>query len=316
MKKNTYPLNILALLIFEFTDYSHAAESDDPLDALKDKLSLSQSSTTPAAQNQPASSSFTIPDHGANFYAIDAALGYKQYYSALLNLSANAEIHRDDVVTAKTNSFLLSVVDTGAYNIDEAIIKKDANGNFIDESTKAVAIYPTLNLSYKNDRILNTESALASFSITPFDKDLGLHSPYLYNGKSFDDKSFDSIPYFGIDWIPSLGLEGEDILHATKGAIRGRVFRGTGGLSLFVFPALAEFKSRLEFSINDIFSYDVARTGAYSGAKYHQLITTALSYYFDTKRKAAIALSYNDGSNPITGTSDEKYLMLSMTIKL
>jgi len=253
------------------------------------KFSLRRTLVDRNAIGLPASLQITLPEDGANSYAVDLGVSVSHTFlrSALWTFVAGGEVHRNNQALRAQNLTSGSLALQG--QVGEAL-------------GKATAWFPQLSLSFRRDGVFGTQSLVPAASLTAAGSPLRI-------GRVLGP------PNLGILWQPRVGLELQDILRSPDGQSTGHVGRAFGNVAVAVYPGFQKLGARLEIVASITGSRDVAKSNAFdTGRDNHVLRTVAVNYFLDTDKHYALGFSWINGENPSEGLREQRYKQIAFKV--
>lgn len=123
--------------------------------------------------------------------------------------------------------------------------------------------------------------------------------------------------YLRIWWLPTLGLEFQDVYDAPKKAPTGNETRAYLSLATALYPLASLLDAQLEVSAGYSQWYGVAESAALEAENRSKNLTQfGVTYFFDAARRLGVGVSYSNGPNPRQAKPSQEYWQLSFKAQL
>jgi hypothetical protein len=261
-------------------------------------IRLRRSFETSDQVSEPAQVQVTVPAHQKADWVLDAGLSADiARIDQTTTTNIIVEYHRNTALSAAQNNF------QAGYGL-----------NYFGDKATGLNSIITLNLKYVRDFMAAFNSAAITGNYTVFNEDKGLrmnHSGYL------NDRMYT------YNFGPSVGFEYQYLVAAKD---NGNIVRLLGNLSTAIAldkkqttveAANSAPKKTLELSLSGTVREAVVN-GTSNGEAYTQLYKAGLSYYIVNSKilNASLCASYNYGSNPLAGLTQQSYWQITLQLEL
>ncbi len=271
-----------------------ADDTPSPLETLLTHLRLRRSLDDKNLLAKPADLAVTWPGNGVPTWAVDAALSGTACavcsgHGVQLELAAGVAYHRDTELTSPKD--LLAVGLTGELYL----------GNLADPVSHDLK----LSLAYHRDGTALTQSLVAYLDYVPLGP--------LAIGRIWPRPTSGLLSVLAVEWAPTFSVEYGAALDAGAGqTVRLRV---RAELRLYLAPRALREQVFLHASGELRETVGSSSFTEPAGHRSH-LLTAGLTAYVDPKHHAAVSLEYREGVDPRTGQGPDRYLRLTLSLKL
>jgi hypothetical protein len=262
-------------------------------------IRLRRSFETSNQKPEPARIQVSIPDKGEANWVVDAGLSADiARISNTITSNILVEYHHNTLIRKIQNNF------QAGYGL-----------NYFGDKATGLNSIITFNLQYVRNWQLPSNSLAVTGNYTLFNQDKGLrlnqagylrHKTYTYNLN----------PYVGFEYQYIGGTTGKN----------GNILRPLANVSAAIAlnkkqtpkeAANSTPPKTIELNAGYVMRYAVINsTGDDEG--YTQLLNAGLSYYIVSSKmlSASLGVSYNHGSDPLLGLSDQSYWLIALQLEL
>lgn len=254
-------------------------------------LQLRQSIHDKNLVGNPAELYYLDPEKGDSHYAVDGGLSYdlaSLYGADSWRLAPSAEWHRKSQEAAPQDILRFGLAGQLDTPLSEDAIWKN-----------------TLSVNRKFDRVADTEANTAQLNTYLFDG-------FLRMGAFHPN---DVLPF---DWLPTLGIELEDINESSNGDGEGTVTRGKAAVRVFLYPLyhLMGKTAQLEVALNYAQAWDLSESDSLKDSDdAHGAIDASVTYYVDEERRAGLTAKYFNGEDPSQNLEQQSLTRVGLTVK-
>ncbi len=249
---------------------------------------------------KPANLAVTWPGTGPATWAVDGALSATGCAvcagaGVQLELGGGVEYHRDTELSAPKNLFAAGLT---------AELYLGHLSDVVSHDLKA-------SLEYHRDVVADTGSAVAYLDYVPLGP--------LAIGRVWPSPRSGVFSAFALEWAPTFSLEWGDTFagaDADAGG-RGQVLRVRlqGELRVYLAPRALREQVFLQASVALRDTVASSQLTERAGHRSH-LLTAGLTAYVDPGHHAALSLEYREGVDPRAGQGQDRYLRLTLSLKL
>jgi hypothetical protein len=275
-------------------------------------LQIRKSFESASVLQKPAKFLFTSPHDGSDSWLADAGIAVTlgKLSSGTYTSKLIVEYHRNTLIDAEQNNFQMG------YNFNIFSGGTSGNGSFY---TTAI----TGTTKYVHDKISDDRSFVATLNLTPYLS--GARDAAGQHGFNLGRPGYTNNWKNTYQVGPAFEVQYQQILSSASG-IKGGIIRPL--IDLFAAISInkdyvpgapvAEPKKIIEFSFDYINRYAVVNsTGNSEG--FSKLFKGGINYYILNSKagpEASLGVSYNLGSDPLTGLKEQRFWEFSLQFKL